>query len=128
MIGDLLHHIDGLPQDLVARPLSLVIASVVVVLATLYFRAVSSDPRLTLLNPKGTFDWSGTRSKTKYTQDARAMMLGWFDKNPDKPVSMNTDMGPMTILPASMANEIRNDPRLNFRKLNKKVAYTCTTS
>lgn len=122
MLGDLFNHLEALPRELLAKPLPWVVASVVLVVATLYLRAVS-DARIKQLNPKKLSDVFGSQTKEVFNQNADKMLKEWFKKNPDKPTSLYTDMGPMTVLPASLANEIRNDPRLDFQSVTKKVHW-----
>ncbi|KAH6652364.1 cytochrome P450 [Truncatella angustata] len=46
--------------------------------------------------------------------NTRSLLRGWFDKNPNRAACIITDIGYMTVLPPSMADEIRNDSRLSF--------------
>lgn len=120
MLADLFTNIEALSQDILAKPLPLVIASIVVVLVTLYLRA-SADSKVEQLNPKKLSDVFGSQTKADFNQNAGKLLRDWFKKNPDKPTAMYTDMGHMTVLPASLANEIRNDNRLDFQAVSRKV-------
>lgn len=99
-------------------------ASIIATLIALVLRgsAVTSQPGH-FLNPKGFFELSKKRARDDYMANARKMMLDWFAQNPEKPVTILTDTGYTTVLPPSMANEIRNDDRLNFAKVAMMVSF-----
>lgn len=44
-----------------------------------------------------------------------------FAKTADRPFRVMSDTGYATVLPPSLADEIRNDPRLSFGEFTKKV-------
>ncbi len=114
---------EALLREAAARPGPIIVASILAALVALLLRgsALSSQPGH-FLNPKGFFELSLRRARDNYMANARKMMLDWFAENPEKPVTMLTDTGFTTILPPSMANEIRNDDRLNFAKVAMRVS------
>src|SRR2546423_5333961 len=101
-----------------SKPLPYVAAFLVVVLVTFYWRVSSNVP---LLNAKGFFEFSDERAKTAFIGNARQMLHDWFEKNPNKPVSVYSDTGTVIWLPGSMANEFRNDKRFHLRQQVERV-------
>ncbi|GKZ76438.1 hypothetical protein AnigIFM56816_006702 [Aspergillus niger] len=68
------------------------------------------------LNPKKPFELTFTRVKQEFFSNARRLLWDWFKTHSNTPVLLHTDTGKVTILPPSMANEIRNDDRLSFSR------------
>jgi hypothetical protein len=101
-----------------SKPLPYAAAFLVVVLVTFYWRVSSNVP---LLNAKGFFEFSDKRAKTAFIGNARQMLHDWFEKNPNKPVSVYSDTGTVIVLPGRMANEIRNDKRFHLRQHVERV-------
>ena len=101
-----------------SKPLPYLAAFLVVALVTFYWRVPSKVP---LLNAKGFFELSDERAKTAFLRNARGMLRDWFEKNPNKPVSVYGDTGTVIVLPASMADEIRNDKRFHLRQQVERV-------
>ncbi|UNI22193.1 hypothetical protein JDV02_008104 [Purpureocillium takamizusanense] len=114
------------PLDLATKPLPLMIASVVGVLLMLYLRArraiTSTQPPL--LNPKKPYELTEGRAKDEFARNSRRVLEKWFSEHPDKPVAVNTDLGRMTVLPPGMADEIRNDKRLDFVQLTQQTFHS----
>ena len=107
-----------------ARPVPIIVASIIATVIALLLRgsALTNVPAH-FVNPKGFFELSQKRARDYYMANARKIMLDWFAKNPEKPYTVLTDTGFTTVLPPSMANEIRNDPRLDFAKVAMDVSY-----
>lgn len=105
----------------------IIIASVIAAVITIVFR-VSTASKLPTLNPKGAFEFSDRRVKVRFQRDASKLLRSWFAKNPSKPVVINGDMGPLTVLPPTMANEIRNDRRLGFVEVAQEVCMPASRS
>lgn len=99
------------------KPIAYVLAVLMVVLGTLYWRDSSSTP---VLNAKGFFESYNGRAKMAFIGNARQMLHDWFEENPNRPVSLYTDTGLVMVLPGSMADEVRNDKRLHLRKQVEK--------
>ncbi|KAK2598575.1 hypothetical protein N8I77_011976 [Diaporthe amygdali] len=99
--------------DITAKPLPYVLVTFVFIVLVY---SLSSKPKSNapLLNPRETFEFSGQRAKGVFYQDCRALLRNWFDSHPSEPAQLITDYGHVTVLPPSMANEIRNDPKLSF--------------
>ncbi|KAM3503155.1 hypothetical protein MY10362_004366 [Beauveria mimosiformis] len=113
MITNLRSYLDALPQEAAFKPVPIIVASLLAAVIAVVFR-LSTASNLPTLNPKGTFEISDRKVKANYQKNAVRLLREWFGKNPSKPVVINGDLGPITILPRSMTNEIRNDPRLSF--------------
>ena len=73
------------------------------------------------LNPKKPFELTSTRVKQEFFSNARRLLWDWFTTHSNTPVLLHTDTGKVTILPPSMANEIRNDDRLSFSRWTFEV-------
>ena len=76
----------------------------------------SRSPKIPVLNGRRGFELTDSRIKKEFVVGARDMLRRWFTANPDRPVSLISDIGPMTFLPPYMTDEIRNDGRLSFSK------------
>lgn len=99
--------------------LSYFMAPLIAIIVACFF--FTSKPNAPCLNPRGFFDIANGQAKKQFLFGLRSMLKTWFDANPHKPASVFSDIGPMTVLPPSMANEIRSDPRLSFVEFSAKV-------
>ncbi|KAJ0122177.1 Dihydromonacolin L monooxygenase LovA 6 [Diaporthe amygdali] len=99
--------------DITAKPLPYVLVTFVFIVLVY---SLSSKPKSNapLLNPREAFEFSDQRAKGVFYQDCRALLRNWFDSHPSEPAQLITDYGHVTVLPPSMANEIRNDLKLSF--------------
>lgn len=106
--------------DITAKPLPYVLVTFVFIVLVY---SLSSKPKSNapLLNPRETFEFSDQRAKGVFYQDCRALLRNWFDSHPSEPAQLITDYGHVTVLPPSMANEIRNDPKLSFADFSADV-------
>ncbi|OJJ68822.1 hypothetical protein ASPBRDRAFT_198415 [Aspergillus brasiliensis CBS 101740] len=75
------------------------------------------------LNPKKPFEVTSTRVKQEFFSSAKKLLGDWFTTHSNTPVPLHTDVGRMTVLPPSMANEIRNDDRLSFSRWTLKAFH-----
>jgi hypothetical protein len=114
---------EAILREASARSVPIIVASIIATLIALLLRgsALTNVPAH-FVNPKGFFELSQKRATDYYMANARKIMLDWFAKNPEKPYTVLTDTGFTTVLPPSMANEIRNDPRLDFSKVAMDVS------
>lgn len=122
MLSELLDFAERLSAQIAERPLPFVVASTVAVGATMYLRTVPR-PKTHYINPKGTFELTDKKSKAYYAANGRAIVLDWFKEHPEEPVTIMADIGPVTVLPMSMTDEIRNDPRLKFMELTSQMFH-----
>ncbi|KAM3454390.1 hypothetical protein MY3296_003073 [Beauveria thailandica] len=113
MITNLRIYLEALPHEAAFKPVPIIIASVLAAVIAVVFR-LSTASKLPTLNPKGTFEISDRKIKANFQKNAARLLREWFGNNPSKPVVINGDLGPITVLPRSMTDEIRNDPRLSF--------------
>lgn len=75
-----------------------------------------------LLNPRQPFELTDQRAKGVFYQQCRSLLWNWFESHPNEPAQLITDYGHVTVLPPSMANEIRNDPKLSFADFSADVS------
>lgn len=127
MLAEIKTYLEALPQDAALKPLPIILASLIATAIALYLR-ISTSSRLPRINAKGAFEISDTRTKAVWMKDGANLIRDWFAKNPDKPVLVVTDSGPMTVLPPSMAQEIRNDSRLGFTEITQGVSIIASGS
>ncbi|GKZ74342.1 hypothetical protein AnigIFM50267_011841 [Aspergillus niger] len=92
------------------RKLSLVVATFT--LLCLFLRLCRHD--IQSLNSKRPFEPTAARAKQEFVTKAQKSLKTWYNANTHRPVDMNADVGSVKVLPASMANDIRNDDRLSF--------------
>jgi hypothetical protein len=87
------------------------------VILTLAVRSyLTPKPSAPLLNPKRWYEFTSSRAVTEVLHTTRSILEDWFAKNPTKPMRLTCDLGDITFLPPSMADEIKRDPRLSFIK------------
>ncbi len=80
-----------------------------------YFRR-SRSTTIPHLNPRKALEFTDTPAKTHFVVNARQMLETWFRENPGTAARVIGDAGEVTVLPASLVNEMRNDPRLSFSR------------
>ena len=80
-----------------------------------YFRG-SRSTTIPHLNPRKAFELTDTPAKAHFVANARPMLETWFRENPGTAARVIGDAGEVTVLPASLVNEMRNDPRLSFSR------------
>jgi hypothetical protein len=78
--------------------------------------------KVPFLNPRRPFELTAERAKRFYYHDCRSLLRSWFNSHPNEPAQLITDYGNMTVLPPSMANEIRNNPKLSFSDFSADVS------
>lgn len=118
-------YLEALPHEVALKPVPFILASVLAAVLAVVLRLATAAPStLTTLNPKGAFEVSDARIKATFRRDAAKMLRGWFAQNPSRPVIINGDMGPMTVLPPTMTNEIRNDNRLGFMEVTREAFHS----
>ncbi|KAJ2966599.1 hypothetical protein NQ176_g10072 [Zarea fungicola] len=116
MFAEIKSYLEAMPQDAGLKPVPIILASLIAAAIALYWR-ISTSSKLPRINAKGAFEISDSRTKAVWMKDGANLIRDWFAKNPDKPVLIVTDSGPLTVLPPSMAQEIRNDSRLGFTEV-----------
>lgn len=85
-------------------------------------RAKDNSHRFPLLNPKAPWELTSQRARQEYHSNALAMTRDGIKKFAAKPFRILTiDYGEVLVLPTRYANEIKNDARLSFTKLQAKV-------
>ncbi|WPG98780.1 Dihydromonacolin L monooxygenase LovA [Acrodontium crateriforme] len=102
---------------------------VLVLVAFALFIFIASETRvshaeLQVLNSKKLFEFTRSRAKKEFAFGARDMLRRWFETNPSTACYVNSDVGPVVVLPPHMANEIRNEPGLSFAKFVGKSFHS----
>jgi hypothetical protein len=106
----LIDSMSDLRFDILVYPLCFLISTLAVQ------RIFKPKPNAPLLNPRRFFEFSNSRAVLEILYTTRQVLEDWFFKNPARPMRLTCDLGEITFLPPSMADEIRNDPRLSFIK------------
>nr|ACZ63292.1 cytochrome P450 monooxygenase [Fusarium sp. NRRL 36351] len=94
-----------------------------VVLTLAVRRSLTPKPSATLLNPRRWYEFTNYRAVTEVLHTTRSILEDWFAKNPTTPMRLLCDLGDITFLPPSMADEIKRDPRLSFIKAANDSAF-----
>lgn len=89
-----------------------------------FYSLPKTKSNVPLINPRHLFEFTDNRAKQYFIKNSKSMIENQFAKTPDKPFRVISDTGVATVLPPCLANEIRNDPRLNFGGFTKKVKDT----
>lgn len=104
-----------------SRPISYLVATFVFVVLV-YSLGSKPKSNAPVLPPRKPLELTDERAKGVYYQQCRSLLRKWFESHPDDPAQLITDYGHVTILPPSMANEIRSDPNLSFADFNVDVS------
>lgn len=109
--------------DTIEKSLPFVIAVTLV----LIIHCASQAPRsnVALANPKKGLGFSRQRAKKTFVSHANRLVGDWFKTNPNQPMRLIADVEEITVLPPSLAQEIRNDKRLSFNQWTYKVLSSC---
>lgn len=84
--------------------------------------AWATPSRMPIVNNRSLSDLFGTKARSKFAAHGRQIFDEAVRQFPLSPFQVYTDMGIMTILPPSMAVEVRNDPRLSVTKHTETVS------
>ncbi|KAH7174897.1 cytochrome P450 monooxygenase [Fusarium flagelliforme] len=113
----MLNLINDMPKS--AYPLCFLL----VVLALAIRRLLAPKPSAPLLNPRRFYELSDNGPVTRILNTTRKTIEDWFAKNPETPMRLICDLGEITVLPPSMADEIKKDSRLSFIKASNDSAF-----
>lgn len=69
-----------------------------------------------LVNPPKLFDFTGGSTKVDFLQRSYEIIHDDTSENSNRPYTLYSDVGPMVVLPPKFADEIKNNPSLNFMK------------
>lgn len=107
--------------SITTKPIPYLVATFVFVILVY---SLGSKPKsdAPLLNPRQPFELTDQRAKGVFYQQCRSLLRNWFESHPSEPAQLITDYGHVTVLPPSMANEIRNDPKLSFADFSADVS------
>ena len=116
---------DSLPDlGLVSGPTSqyvFYLLATVLFFAAVYHLQHDTSTKFDLVNPRGRFEFTTSRVKKDFLDDAEDLIADRFRKQPGKPFRVYADHGEMTIFPPEFAEVFRSDPRLSFDKPIAKV-------
>lgn len=124
--------IQSLP-DPAAKPIPYIVTAVLLVV-TLYSLHVTfstglgSPPavpnkQVPLVSWTPTFDVAGVRQLMDFLHNAYGNLVEGHKKYRGKPYRMYTDSADVTVLPPSLVDEIKNDPRLTFDGSTRRVRF-----
>jgi hypothetical protein len=82
----------------------------------------ATSSRIPIVNKKSLSDLFGSDSRSDFAAHGRQIFDQAVQKFPQRPFRVHSELGLMTVLPPSMADEVRNDPRLSFAKHTEKVS------
>ncbi|KAI0457461.1 cytochrome P450 [Xylaria acuta] len=101
--------------DLVQQCLLLVVALIAV---SLVHAAWSNYTRKQppVINPPKAFDFTGGSAKVDFLQRSYEMINDTSRASSDRPYTVNSDVGPMVVLPPRFVDEIKNNPNLSFSR------------
>ncbi|QPC76567.1 hypothetical protein HYE68_007319 [Fusarium pseudograminearum] len=109
-----------LRPEAIASIIPLVITTI---LAIIYYGLQSSRSSVHLANPKGKLQLSKQGAKQTFVSQANILLSDWFSAHPEKPIRFIGEIEEMTILPPSLAQEIRSDKRLSFSGWSVKMFH-----
>lgn len=69
-----------------------------------------------VINPPKVFDFTGGSTTIDFLQRSYEIINDTSRPSSDRPYTLNSDIGPLIVLPPSFAEEIKNNPYLNFTK------------
>lgn len=77
-----------------------------------------------LVNPPKLFDFTGGSTKVDFLQRSYEIIHDDTSENSNRPYTLYSDVGPIVVLPPKFADEIKNNPSLNFMKNIEDVRPT----
>lgn len=105
--------------DAIGKPLPLIVT--IAVILFVYHAFQTSRSNVPILNGRKGLELTNQRPKKEYVSQATKLVGDWFKSNPNKPVRLIADVEEITVLPPSLAQEIRSDKRLSFSQWTFKV-------
>lgn len=67
-----------------------------------------------LINPSNGFEFVGLQRRTHFNENSEELIRRGRAEHPGKPFNLMSDGGEITLLPARLANDIRNNANLDF--------------
>jgi hypothetical protein len=107
--------------DAIVKPLPLIVS--IAVILFVYHAFQPSQSNAPILNGRKGLELTNQRPKKEYVSQATKLVGNWFKSNPNKPVRLISDVEEITVLPPSLAQEIRSDKRLSFSQWTFKVCW-----
>ncbi|KAL8343546.1 hypothetical protein RB601_004247 [Gaeumannomyces tritici] len=110
----------SLPGQLLGSPvadipnLALTLFAVIVLPVIASFLLGRQITKLPVINPPKLFQLA-TQKESEFSRNGMAVVREGRERFPGKPFFIYSNFGPMTVLPAERAYELRNNPTLTFR-------------
>ncbi|KAF3007238.1 hypothetical protein E8E14_009058 [Neopestalotiopsis sp. 37M] len=76
--------------------------------------ALSQSDNIPFINPKKSSELTASRPRSAFLAQSKEILSKGHELYPDQPYRANTDWGEVLLLPPSLINELRSDPRLDF--------------
>lgn len=108
---------NNLPE---APPLAWLLLAAIPFILIYALQSASAGP-LPVINDRGFFEFSETRTKHNFVHNGRALLREGLKRFPGKPFKVLADFGYITILPPTYANELRNNHDLSHASAIAKV-------
>ncbi|KAI5923975.1 cytochrome P450 [Camillea tinctor] len=105
-----------MPHPDAVQTLPYIVTAILVVIGVMTFGSSKSNSNIPMLNPVKSFSLTYTDAKKIFTSSSRKLLEQGKALYSGKAYRMITDLGEVTILPSSVADEIRNEPKMDFTK------------
>ncbi|KAI1338392.1 cytochrome P450 [Xylariaceae sp. FL0016] len=98
-----------------AKPLPYIVAFLMVTVVALTFGSSKSHLKhLPILNPPKGYSITGLETKEQFLTSAKDLLNEARVKFPEQAVRVLTDLGDCVVLPPELADEVRNEPKVDF--------------
>lgn len=91
--------------------------------ATLVYSAWNKRQQPPVVNPPKLFDITGGSNKIDFLQRSYEIIHDTSRPGFDRPSTVHADVGTVIVLPTKFADEIKNNPHLNFMKNVEEVNF-----
>ncbi|KAI1491320.1 cytochrome P450 [Biscogniauxia mediterranea] len=105
-----------IPNPVAVQTLPYFVTAILLVIGVMTLGSSKSNSDLPIVNPVGPFSLTYTGAKKTFRKSALKLLQHGKSLYSGKPFRMITDMGEFIILPNTVADEIRNEPKLSFHK------------
>ncbi|KAI1422808.1 cytochrome P450 [Xylaria sp. FL1777] len=83
----------------------------------------NTQKRPPVINPPKLFDFTGGTTKVDFLQRSYEMVHDNSRENSNRPYTVYTDVGPVIVLPPKFADEMKNNPQLDFMASIEEVFH-----
>nr|QKX96248.1 CYP68J5 [Aspergillus ochraceus] len=88
--------------------------STIVVLAAAYWLATLQPSDLPELNPAKPFEFTNRRRVHEFVENSKSLLARGRELHGHEPYRLMSEWGSLIVLPPECADELRNDPRMDF--------------